>query len=79
MTAFNTLRFKVKPGRDEEFIAAHRSVERNWPAIKSANLIQTGEHAYGFVGEWIRSATRSKTLAAISGSPTRYQGWWCWN
>ena len=52
MTAFNTVRFKVKPGRDEEFIAAHRNVERNWPGMRSANLIQTGEHAYCIVGEW---------------------------
>jgi quinol monooxygenase YgiN len=52
MTAFNTVRFKVKPGRDEEFIAAHRNAERNWPGMRSANLIKTGEHAYCIVGEW---------------------------
>ena len=52
MTAFNSVRFKVKPGRDEEFIAAHRSVERNWPGMRSANLIKTGEHHYCIVGEW---------------------------
>ena len=52
MTAFNTVRFKVKPGRDEEFIAAHRNVERNWPGMRNANLIKTGEHAYCIVGEW---------------------------
>ena len=52
MTAFNTVRFKVKPGRDEEFIAAHRKVERNWPGMRSANLIKTGDHDYCIVGEW---------------------------
>ncbi|WP_309661149.1 antibiotic biosynthesis monooxygenase [Sphingomonas sp.] len=52
MTAFNSVRFKVKPGRDEEFIAAHRKVERNWPGMRSANLIKTGEHNYCIVGEW---------------------------
>ena len=30
MTAFNAVRFKVKPGRDQEFLEAHRKVERNW-------------------------------------------------
>jgi len=52
MTAFNTVRFKVKPGRDEEFIDAHRKVERNWPGMRSANLIKTGEQTYCIVGEW---------------------------
>ena len=44
MTAFNAVRFKVKPGRDEEFIEAHRGVDRDWP--------KTGEHDYCIIGEW---------------------------
>ena len=52
MTAFNTVRFKVKPGRDEEFIEAHRKVERNWPGLRHASMIKTGEHNYCIVGEW---------------------------
>jgi hypothetical protein len=34
MTAFNAVRFKVKPGRDEEFLEAHRRVDRNWPGMR---------------------------------------------
>ena len=52
MTAFNVVRFKVKPGRDEEFLDAHRSVERDWPGLQRVNLIQTGEHDYCIIGEW---------------------------
>ena len=52
MTAFNTVRFTVKPGRDEEFIEAHRKAERNWPRLRHANIIRTGEHNYCIVGEW---------------------------
>ena len=52
MAAFNAVRFRVKPGRDEEFIEAHRKVERNWPGMRSANLIKTGEQTYCIVGEW---------------------------
>jgi quinol monooxygenase YgiN len=52
MTAFNSVRFKVKPGRDDEFIEAHRQVERNWPGLRHANMIKTGEHNYCIVGEW---------------------------
>lgn len=52
MAAFNAVRFRVKPGRDEEFIEAHRKAERNWPGLRRANLINTGEHSYCIVGEW---------------------------
>src|SRR5947209_2691003 len=57
MTAFNAVRYEVKPGRDEEFLAAHRAVERNWPGMRSANLIKTGEGAYCIIGEWDDMAT----------------------
>ena len=52
MTAFNTIRFKVKNGRDEEFIDAHRKAERNWPGLRHANLLQTGEGTYCIIAEW---------------------------
>jgi quinol monooxygenase YgiN len=52
MTAFNSVRFKVKPGRAEEFVEAHRKVERNWPGLRHANMIKTGEHTYCIVAEW---------------------------
>ena len=52
MTAFNAVRFKVKAGRDEDFLAAHRNVERDWPGLERVNLIQTGEHEYCSIGEW---------------------------
>ncbi len=52
MTAFNVVRFRVKPGREEAFLDAHR---RNNPAFKGflhGSLIKTGERAYCLVGEW---------------------------
>ena len=52
MTAFNTVRFKVKAGRDEEFLAAHRNVDRDWPGLNRVNLIKTGDHDYCIIGEW---------------------------
>lgn len=52
MAAFNTVRFRVKPGRDEEFLAAHRKSARNWPGLRHVNLIQTGERSYCIIGEW---------------------------
>ena len=50
--AFNAVRFKVKPGREQEFLDAHARVERNWPGLRHANMIQTGEGSYCIIGEW---------------------------
>jgi quinol monooxygenase YgiN len=52
MTAFNAVRFRVKPGRDQEFLDAHKAVERNWPGLEHVNIFRTGEHDYCLVGEW---------------------------
>lgn len=52
MTAFNTVRFKVKPGRNQEFLDAHQQVDREWPGLRHVNLIQTGEQDYCIIGEW---------------------------
>jgi len=33
MTAFNVVRFLVKPGREQEFLNAHRNVQTDWRRI----------------------------------------------
>ena len=52
MTAFNCVRFRVKPGREQEFIDAHRRVAADWPGLVGANLIKTGDRGYCIIGEW---------------------------
>lgn len=52
MTAFNAVRFRVKPGRDKDFLDAHLRVERNWPGLRHANIIKTGDRTYCIVAEW---------------------------
>lgn len=52
MTAFNAVRFRVKPGRNQDFLDAHAKVERNWPGLRHANLIRTGEQSYCIIAEW---------------------------
>ena len=52
MTAFNTVRFRVKPGRDQEFLDAHAKVVEAWPGLMHANIIKTGERSYCIVAEW---------------------------
>ena len=52
MTAFNVVRFRVKPGREEEFVNAHRDAEANFPGMRRVTLVKTGERAYCVIGEW---------------------------
>ena len=52
MSAFNMVRFRVMPGRNEEFIEAHRKAATDWAGLKHANLVQVGERGYCLVAEW---------------------------
>jgi hypothetical protein len=52
MAAFNVVRFRVKPGREEEFIDAHFKAEFDLPGFKHGTIIETGGGGYCFIGEW---------------------------
>ena len=52
MTAFNAVRCRVKPGREQDFLDAHAKVQRNWAGPLHANIIKTGEHTYCIIAEW---------------------------
>jgi hypothetical protein len=45
MTAFNAVRFKVRAGRDQQFLDAHKKAPFNWPGLKHAHMIKTGTTA----------------------------------
>jgi quinol monooxygenase YgiN len=61
MTAFNVVRFKVKPGMEDAFLAAHRSLA--WPGLSHANMIRTGEGRYCLIAQW------ESTEALAAGRP----------
>lgn len=50
--AFNVVRFRVKPGRDAEFLAAHRKAGFDFDGVRRGTLVKTGDRTYVFVGEW---------------------------
>lgn len=53
MSAFNVVRFRVKPGRDQEFLEAHRkAAEEGFPGAQQIALIKTGDNSYCVVGQW---------------------------
>ena len=52
MTAFNVVRFRVKPGREQEFLDAHRNVRSEWSGLTKVNMIKTGDRTYCIIAEW---------------------------
>lgn len=52
MTAFNVVRFRVKPGREEAFIDAHRRADFAVEGFRRASLVKTGERSFCIIGEW---------------------------
>ena len=52
MTAFNAVRFKVKPGREQDFLDAHKNVGAQWPGLRHVNMVKTGERSYCIIAEW---------------------------
>jgi hypothetical protein len=53
MTAFNIVRFRVKPGQAEDFIEAHRKLKH--PLFKGFGggwLVKTGDDTFCMVGQW---------------------------
>jgi hypothetical protein len=52
MTAFNAVRFKVKEGREQDFLDAHKNVGADWSGLRHANIVKTGERRYCIIAEW---------------------------
>ena len=52
MTAFNAVRFKVKQGRDQDFLDAHKNVHAEWAGLRHVNIIKTGDQRYCIIAEW---------------------------
>ena len=51
MPAFNTVRFRVKPRRDQEFLDAHKNTVADWQGLRHASMIKTGERTYCIIAE----------------------------
>ena len=52
MIAFNVVRFRVKPERDQEFLGAHKGIADGWPGLRHVNIIKTGDRSYCIIAEW---------------------------
>ena len=51
-TAFNVVRFRIKPGREQAFIDAHRRADTAFKGLRQGALVALGDRRYCFIGEW---------------------------
>jgi hypothetical protein len=63
MTAFNVVRFRVKPGREQAFVDAHRNLKVQLSGFRRGALVKTGDRTFCMIGEW---DTFSSIVAARS-------------
>ena len=52
MSAFNVVRFRVRPDQEQAFLNAQKNVGHEWPGLKHANIVQIGEQSDRIIAEW---------------------------
>ena len=69
MIAFNVVRFRIKPGREAEFIEAQKKSREDLAGSKRLTMIKTGDRSYCIIGEWDSMqnliAARPKMIARL--------------
>lgn len=70
MTAYNVVRFRVKPGMEDAFVKAQRdALDGSMPGALDGALIKTGDRTYCFIGKWKSFddivAARSKMIGSL--------------
>src|SRR5450631_267509 len=69
MSAYNVVRFRVKAGREKEFLEANRTMigSEAMKGFRKGALIKTGDRTYCFVGEWNDMASIVAARPAMVG------------
>jgi quinol monooxygenase YgiN len=53
MAVSNVVRMRVKPGFQQAFLDTQAAATSNdWPGLRGAYIVQTGDRDFCFVGEW---------------------------
>jgi hypothetical protein len=53
MTAYNVVRMRVKPGRENEFLEKNGNLDRqSMKGFRKVAIVKTGERSYCVIGEW---------------------------
>jgi quinol monooxygenase YgiN len=75
MTAYNSVRMRVKPGREDQFLEMSRNMDKalierlKANGLRKAAMVKTGERTYCFIGEWdsmeAMSTARPQMIAVV--------------
>lgn len=68
MSAFNVVRFRVKPGREKEFVEINGRFDEQLPGMIRVSLIKTGDRTYCMIGEWSSYEAVVKARPAMIGN-----------
>ncbi len=71
MTAFNVVRFRVKPGQEAAFVDTHRTMESHLPGLRQFSLVKTGDQSFCVIGEWDDMSALVNARAAMIGNLDR--------
>jgi len=52
MTAFNVVRFRALPGKEEALLEQYRAMKPDLAGMRRFSIIKTGERSFCLVGEW---------------------------
>ena len=52
MPAFNAVRFRVKPGFEQEFIEMHQKPRGGFKGFDGGWLVRTGDRTFCVIGQW---------------------------
>lgn len=76
MTAINVVRMKVKPGREDAYLALHRDEGVLAPikGLRSLKIVKVGEREYVFVGEWDDMDALAAARAAMIATLDQFRG-----
>jgi hypothetical protein len=73
MTAFNVVRFRVKAGREQDFLDAHRDVASHWAGLRHASIIEAGEGLHCIIAEWDDMAAMAAARPAMIATLDRFR------
>ena len=68
MTAYNVVRFKVKPGQEKPFLDKEMALAPKMGGLRRLALVKTGERDFCLVGEWDRMDDIVKARAEMIAS-----------
>jgi quinol monooxygenase YgiN len=52
MAAINIVRFRVRPGSEQQFIEEHQRLGPEFEGFLGGNLVRTGDQSFCMIGEW---------------------------